>query len=174
MRELWGTHSLLLDGIYVGDGMTQAPLFVETPTPTDGEIRKLVETIAGRVNRLLARRGMLGDDVGAPDQLAEDEPPKGFNLTRYHGCLGALRRYWRARCITKGARRVREQGSWRPPRVTAVWRHDPMLTACERSSSLPRRQQRSPPSTSGDSRSRPRPRPTSAREHAPMKMCLSA
>jgi hypothetical protein len=67
-------HSLLLDGVYVGDGMSETPLFVETPTPTDGEIKKLVETIAGRVIRLLARRGVLGDDVAAPDRLAEEEP----------------------------------------------------------------------------------------------------
>ena len=54
--------------------MNEAPLFVEAPTPTDAEIKQLVETVAGRVIRLLARRGVLGDDVAAPDRLAEEEP----------------------------------------------------------------------------------------------------
>ena len=67
-------HSLLLDGVYVGDGMSETPLFVETPTPTDGEVKRLVETIAGRVLRLLARHGVLGDDVASLDRLAEEEP----------------------------------------------------------------------------------------------------
>ncbi|MFH1807649.1 MAG: hypothetical protein ABIJ09_02800 [Pseudomonadota bacterium] len=67
-------HSLLLDGVYVGDGMGEPLLFVETPPPSDGEIKRLVEVIAGRVIRLLVRRGVLDDGVDTPDRLSEEEP----------------------------------------------------------------------------------------------------
>ena len=41
-------------------------------------------------------------------------------------------RCWRARCITKGARRVRERGPWRPLKETSVWRHGPTFTETTR------------------------------------------
>jgi hypothetical protein len=67
-------HSLLLDGVYVSPGLGEIPQFVETPPPTDDEIKKLVETIAKRVIRLLVRRGVLDDTADAPDRLSEEEP----------------------------------------------------------------------------------------------------
>ena len=67
-------HSILLDGVYFGDGVGEPPLFVETPPPTDEEIKRLVEVIARRVIRLLVRRGVLDETVDAPDRFSEEEP----------------------------------------------------------------------------------------------------
>ena len=67
-------HALLLDGVYIEDGGGEAPRFVETPPPTDAEIKQLVETVAARTIRLLVRRGLLDETSCAADPLAEDEP----------------------------------------------------------------------------------------------------
>jgi hypothetical protein len=67
-------HSILLDGVYVSPGVGEIPQFLETPPPSEGEVKKLVETIAGRVIRLLVRRGVLDDTADAPDRFCEEEP----------------------------------------------------------------------------------------------------
>ncbi|MFH1809558.1 MAG: hypothetical protein ABIJ09_12495 [Pseudomonadota bacterium] len=41
---------------------------MQTPPPSDGEIKRLVEVIAGQVIRLLVRRGVLSDPPRAPPQ----------------------------------------------------------------------------------------------------------
>jgi hypothetical protein len=65
-------HSLLLDGVYVeGDA---GPVFIETPAPTEEEIRALVETVAQRVIQLLVQRGVLDETASTPDPLSEQEP----------------------------------------------------------------------------------------------------
>jgi len=67
-------HSLLLDGVYVDQGDAAPPLFVETPRPSDDDIRFLTEIVADRVIRLLVRRGVLDETSCAPDPLGEEEP----------------------------------------------------------------------------------------------------
>jgi hypothetical protein len=67
-------HSLVLDGVYLDQGDDEPPLFIETPRPTDDDIRSLTETVASRVIRLLVRRGVLDETSCEPDPLGEEEP----------------------------------------------------------------------------------------------------
>jgi hypothetical protein len=63
-------HSLLLDGVYAqADG---APIFLPAPELTDDDVRRIVETTAHRVLRMLERRGIL--EPGELDPLADDSP----------------------------------------------------------------------------------------------------
>jgi len=67
-------HALLLDGVYVDNDGGDAPPFVETGDSQDDDIRNLVETIAARVLRLLARRGVIDEDEVLPDPMTEQSP----------------------------------------------------------------------------------------------------
>lgn len=64
-------HVLVLDGVYVY-GDDGRPVFVHAPTMTDDDVRRIVETTARRVIRLLQRRGML--EQGAVDPLWQEQP----------------------------------------------------------------------------------------------------
>ena len=67
-------HVMQLDGAYVEQGGDQTPLFIETPRPSDDDIKRLTETVAERVIRLLVRRGVLDETAGTVDPLTEEEP----------------------------------------------------------------------------------------------------
>jgi putative transposase/transposase-like zinc-binding protein len=60
-------HSLVLDGVY-----DDRARFHALPPPTQRDVEKICATIARRVRRLLARRGLA--DESAADALAEQEP----------------------------------------------------------------------------------------------------
>jgi len=65
-------HTLVLDGIYdPQDGMRFRPL----PPPDEGEMGRVVKSIAGGIARLLERRGLAPDAHSEEiDPLARDEP----------------------------------------------------------------------------------------------------
>jgi hypothetical protein len=67
-------HVLQLDGVFVEQDDEEPPLFIETPKPTDEDIKTLTETVASRVIRLLVRRGLLDETACTPDPLSEEEP----------------------------------------------------------------------------------------------------
>jgi hypothetical protein len=67
-------HVLQIDGVYVEQGDEAPPMFIETPGPTDADIKTLTETVASRVIRLLTRRGVLDETSCALDSLQEEEP----------------------------------------------------------------------------------------------------
>jgi hypothetical protein len=68
-------HALVLDGVYV-EGDHGALRFLEATPPTDEEMDRLLAAIARRIDRLLARRGVLLDDVGegSADPWQEEAP----------------------------------------------------------------------------------------------------
>jgi hypothetical protein len=53
----------VLDGVY-RSGADGAPAFVEVNTPTDDELHALLQTIIGRLMKMLTRRGVLVEDMG--------------------------------------------------------------------------------------------------------------
>ena len=68
-------HSLILDGVYVSSAPYEAPRFHPLPPPTDQEIARITAAIARRVEKLLVRRGLLGEQGPAdPDPLEADQP----------------------------------------------------------------------------------------------------
>jgi hypothetical protein len=56
-------HCLVLDGVY-RCGADGAPTFVEMSAPTDDELHVLLQTVIARLMKLLARRGVLIEDMG--------------------------------------------------------------------------------------------------------------
>jgi hypothetical protein len=66
-------HALVIDGVYTEDG-TGGLLFHAAPAPTDEEMEHLVDTIARRIGRLLARRGVVDGGEHGPDRWAEEAP----------------------------------------------------------------------------------------------------
>jgi hypothetical protein len=75
-------HTLGLDGVYVRRG--ESPEFLETSSPTDDDVQRLVETVAHRIVRLLEKHGVLdGDDV---DPFFEESPAlAGMTAASVHG-----------------------------------------------------------------------------------------
>jgi hypothetical protein len=68
-------HSLILDGVYVSSVPFEAPRFHPLPPPTDAEVARITAAIARRVEKLLAQRGLLGEEgSGDPDPLEAEEP----------------------------------------------------------------------------------------------------
>jgi hypothetical protein len=68
-------HSLILDGVYLSRVPYEAPRFHPLPPPTDEEIARITAAIARRVEKLLVRKGLLGEDAASePDPLEADEP----------------------------------------------------------------------------------------------------
>ena len=68
-------HSLILDGVYVSTLPYEAPRFRPLPPPTDEEVARITATIARRVEKLLVKEGLFGEDAPAdPDRLEADEP----------------------------------------------------------------------------------------------------
>jgi hypothetical protein len=67
-------HTLALDGVYAGYGRP-GMRFRALPPPEDIEVRRVVERVARRVGRLLARRGLGAEaDAGEADPLAGEQP----------------------------------------------------------------------------------------------------
>jgi hypothetical protein len=68
-------HSLILDGVYVSAAPCAAPRFHPLPPPTDEEIARITAAIARRVEKLLVRKGLLGEEGPSdPDPLESNEP----------------------------------------------------------------------------------------------------
>jgi hypothetical protein len=68
-------HALVLDGIFAEDSSGGLSFYPAIP-PTDDEMDQVLATIARRVQRMLARRGVIDDDANAhrADRWAEAEP----------------------------------------------------------------------------------------------------
>jgi len=61
--------------VYVSSVPYEAPRFHPLPPPTDAEVARLTAAIARRVEKLLVRRGLLGEEGSAdPDPLQAEEP----------------------------------------------------------------------------------------------------
>jgi len=56
-------HGLLLDGVY-RCGADGVPEFVEVGSPTDDEVRALLQTLIARLMKMLTRRDVLVEDTG--------------------------------------------------------------------------------------------------------------
>jgi hypothetical protein len=56
-------HCLVLDGVY-RCGADGVPEFVEAGSPTDDEVRALLQTLIARLMKMLTRRGVLVEDLG--------------------------------------------------------------------------------------------------------------
>ena len=68
-------HSLILDGVYVSSVPYEPPRFRPLPPPTDGEVERITATIPRRVQNVLVKEGLFGEDAPAdPDPLEADEP----------------------------------------------------------------------------------------------------
>ena len=52
----------ILDGVYLSSAPYQPPRFHPLPPPTDQEVMRITATIARRVEKLLVRRGLLGEE----------------------------------------------------------------------------------------------------------------
>ncbi|MFO8074053.1 MAG: hypothetical protein R6V85_19515, partial [Polyangia bacterium] len=65
-------HKLQLDGTYVHAESADSPLFVPAPELQDADVKRIVETTARRVLRMLERRGIL--DGWEEDPLTDDSP----------------------------------------------------------------------------------------------------
>jgi hypothetical protein len=68
-------HSLILDGVYVSSLPYECPRFTPLPPPSDEEVTRITATIARRVEKLLVKKGLLGEHAATdPDPLEADEP----------------------------------------------------------------------------------------------------
>ena len=67
-------HSLVLDGVYVSTLPYEPPRFTPLPAPSDEELTRITVSIARRVERLLVKKGLLGEHAATePDPLEADE-----------------------------------------------------------------------------------------------------
>ena len=66
-------HCLVLDGVYYRDPKTGALVFRGVPPPTQEEIASLVQTIAYRAERWLARKGYGGNEEETPFEEDPDD-----------------------------------------------------------------------------------------------------
>jgi len=67
-------HALVLDGLYVSSVPYEAPRFHPLPPPTDEEVTRITATIARRVESLLLKKGLLGEQAATdPDHMKTDE-----------------------------------------------------------------------------------------------------
>ena len=67
-------HALVLDGVYVSTLPYEPPRFTPLPPPSDEEVTRITASIARRVERLLVKKGLLGEHAATdPDPLETDE-----------------------------------------------------------------------------------------------------
>ena len=67
-------HSLILDGVYLSSLPYAAPRFIPLPPPSDEEVTRITASIARRVERLLLKKGLLGEHAATdPDPMETDE-----------------------------------------------------------------------------------------------------
>jgi hypothetical protein len=67
-------HSLVLDGVYGSMLPYEPPRFTPLPPPSDEEVARITASIAGRVERLLLKKGLLGEHAATdPDPMETDE-----------------------------------------------------------------------------------------------------
>jgi len=67
-------HALVLDGVYVSTLPYEPPGFSPLPPPSDEEAARITATIARRVERLLVRKGLLGEHAATdPDPMETEE-----------------------------------------------------------------------------------------------------
>lgn len=78
-------HLLFLDGIY-SPCMEESPMFHPLPSPSDEEIRELVQTLALRITRHLKRKGYLRE---TEDQAGEGEDPLAEKSSLLASCVAA-------------------------------------------------------------------------------------
>ena len=72
---------LVVDGVYAEDGSGGLCFHPATP-PTDEEMEELLDTIARRIDRLLARRGVVDGGEHGPDRWAEEVQEQGLGEVR--------------------------------------------------------------------------------------------
>jgi len=67
-------HALVLDGVYVSSVPYEPLRFTPLPPPSDEEVARITASIARRVERLLVKKGLLGEHAATdPDPLETDE-----------------------------------------------------------------------------------------------------
>jgi len=66
-------HALVLDGVYAEEGSGGLCFHPATP-PTNEEMDGLLDTIVRRIDRLLARRGVVDGGDHGPDRWSEEAP----------------------------------------------------------------------------------------------------
>ena len=108
-------HSLLPDGVFVRDEGLGRVRFVRVPAPTTEEVERLVEQVASRVTRWLAKRGF-----GENEPAVEDDPEDAGLLLQAASAAGraalgrrAGRRAHRIRTVAGRVVRL-------PPRCAAL------------------------------------------------------
>ena len=82
-------HALVLDGVYGEDG-TGGLCFHPVTPPTDDEMDELLAAVARRIDRLLARRGVVDGGEHGPDRWSE-EAFRSWRGSRMPPCRGAPR-----------------------------------------------------------------------------------
>ena len=85
-------HTLALDGVYWRDPKTKLVHFFQAPAPSAEALQDVVHRVATRVNRLLARKGLL--ELRPP----EEGGPRGVDPA--DGPLHARVHTWRERAVT--------------------------------------------------------------------------
>ncbi len=109
-------HSLLPDGVFVRDEVLGRVVFVRVPAPTNEDVETLVETVAFRVQRWLARRGH-GDEPDAEPEPDLDDAGLAMQAASVAGRAAfGLRAGRRAQRI----RTVRGRTFELPPRCAAI------------------------------------------------------
>jgi hypothetical protein len=66
-------HCLVLDGVYMFSNDSEQPVFFEAPTPTDDDVKELIETVAERALLLLEKRGVIGEQ-DLYDPFSDENP----------------------------------------------------------------------------------------------------
>ena len=108
-------HSLLPDGVFVRDGERGRVRFAKVPTPTTEEVERLVETVAARVTRWLARRGF-----GEEEHPVEDDPGDAGLLLQAASAAGRAALGKRAGRRAQRIRTVAGRVVRLPPRCAAL------------------------------------------------------
>ena len=108
-------HSLVPDGVFVRDGELGRVRFVRVPAPTTEDVERLVEKVAARVTRWLARRGFADEEPAV-----EDDPDDAGVLLQAASAAGRAALGKRAGRRAERIRTVAGRVVQLPPRCAAL------------------------------------------------------